>query len=106
MSDFEVEGEVISEEDADPGAASEVRTLPQRYVGATSVVLREDVRSAALAVAGGALAGAVTVAAVRAVGSVGSKKRTPKRTIRRQDGPAANVLASRSFLVDVHLLGR
>ena len=60
---------------------------------------------AALAAAGGVLAGAATVAAVRAVSAVGSQgalaapPRPPPRA-------ASNVVASRSFLVDVHLLGR
>jgi hypothetical protein len=42
---------------------------------------------------------------VRVVGAVGSRKRSPKRLSRRRERPA-NVVASRSFLVDVHLLGR
>lgn len=59
--------------------------------------------TAAIAVAGGALAGAVTVAAVRAVAGSSPRRRgirLPKRA------RANNVVASRSFLVDVHLLGR
>jgi hypothetical protein len=50
------------------------------------------------------LAGAATVAAVRAVTAVATRKRSPRRLIRRERAP--NVVASRSFLVDVHLLGR
>ncbi|HEX7059464.1 MAG TPA: hypothetical protein VF176_06390 [Solirubrobacterales bacterium] len=92
MSEVEVDGEVL-----------EVRALPQRYEEAASLVLRGEVRTAAIAVAGGALAGAATVAAVRAVSAVGSK-RSSKRLSRRRRRD--NVLASRSFLVDVHLLGR
>jgi hypothetical protein len=47
----------------------------------------------------------VTVAAVRAVGAVGARNRSPRRLSRRKsDRP--NILASRSFLVDVHVLGR
>ena len=58
-----------------------------------------------MAAAGGALAGAATVAVVRAVGAVAANrgKRTPRRLARRE---RPNVVASRSFLVDVHLLGR
>jgi hypothetical protein len=85
------------------GEALEVRVLPQRYE-ATSPVLRDEVRTAAIAAAGGVLAGAVTVAAVRAVGAVSSRR--PPRRLTRRRGRRDNVVASRSFLVDVHLLGR
>ncbi len=108
MSEFEVEGEVLAEEDAaEADAGQPVRALPLRYEESQlAPVLRGEVRTAAIAAAGGALAGAVTVAAVRAVGAVGARKRSPKRLSRRKDQRPANVVASRSFLVDVHLLGR
>lgn len=104
MSDFELEGEVVAEEDAEPGSEDSVRVL-QPYEEPALPVLREEVRTAAIAAAGGVLAGAVTVAAVRAVSAVGTRGRSPKRLARRRDRPS-NVVASRSFLVDVHLLGR
>jgi hypothetical protein len=106
VSELEVEGEILAEEDAEPRDAEPVRALPLRYEEPQlAPVLRGEVRTAAIAAAGGALAGAATVAAVRAVGAVGSRKRSPKRLSRRRERPA-NVVASRSFLVDVHLLGR
>jgi hypothetical protein len=80
-----------------------VRVLPREDAGALAV--RNEARTAAIAAAGGVLAGAATVAAVRAVGAVASRKRAPRRGLSRRERPA-NVLASRSFLVDVHLLGR
>lgn len=64
---------------------------------------RSEVRSAALAAAGGIVAGAATVAAVRATRSATPGRRAA-RTLRGRGRPA-NVVASRSFLVDVHLLG-
>jgi hypothetical protein len=66
---------------------------------------RGEVRAAAIAAASGLVAGAATVVAVRAVRSGGSAKRQRSRRIlgRRPEQP--NVLASRSFLVDVHILG-
>jgi hypothetical protein len=71
-----------------------------------SLVLREEVRTAAIAAAGGVLAGAATVAAVRAVSAVGrSGSRSPRRRSRSRER-RSNVLASRSFLIDVHLLDR
>ncbi|HET7446171.1 MAG TPA: hypothetical protein VFJ57_16100 [Solirubrobacterales bacterium] len=108
MSQVDVEGEVLAEEDAEPGEATgAVRPLPQAYEGQSSAlaVLRPEVKTAALAAAGGVLAGAATVAAVRAVSAVGSRQRAPRRIGGRRQRPA-KVVASRSFLVDVHLLGR
>ena len=106
MSDLHLDGEIVAEEDAEPRDAEPVRALPLPYEEPRfAPVLRGEVRTAAIAAAGGVLAGAATVAAVRAVSSVaGSKTRTPRRLGRRRD--RQNVVASRSFLVDVHLLGR
>lgn len=108
VSDLHVDGEIVAEEDASPRDATEpVRALPAAYEapGSSLPVLRADVRTAAIAAAGGVLAGAATVAAVRAVSAAGSKSRSPRRVGRRRND-RANVVASRSFLVDVHLLGR
>jgi hypothetical protein len=105
VSEFHVDGEIVAEEDAEPREAEPVRALPLPYEEPASPVLRAEVRTAAIAAAGGVLAGAATVAAVRAVTAVGSKARSPRRPGRRRQQPA-NVVASRSFLVDVHLLGR
>lgn len=105
MSEFEVEGEVLAEEDAEPQEAGEPVRVLQRYEASAAPALRSEVRTAAIAAAGGVLAGAATVAAVRAVGSVGTGKRSGRRLGRRQERPA-KVVASRSFLIDVHLLGR
>jgi hypothetical protein len=104
VSDLEVDGEVIAEEDAAPGEAEPVRALPLPYEQAGSPVLRGEVRTAVVAAAGGVLAGAATVAAVRAVSAVSSRQRG--RSGRRLGRRQPNVVASRSFLVDVHLLGR
>ncbi|HEX2391694.1 MAG TPA: hypothetical protein VHI77_02120 [Solirubrobacterales bacterium] len=106
MSEFELDGEVLSEEDAEPREGTDpVRSLPLPYERAGSPVLRADVRTAAIAAAGGVLAGAATVAAVRAVSAAGSRSRSPRRLgLRRRD--RQSIVASRSFLVDVHLLGR
>ncbi len=61
-----------------------------------------EVRTAALAAAGGLVAGAATVAVARA--TRGGSKRPSKRQ-RARERPV-RVLASRSFLVDVHLLDK
>jgi len=104
MSKFDLEGEVLAEESVAPGEEGPVTAL-DRYEDAALPVLRDEVRTAAIAAAGGVLAGAATVAAVRAVGAVGSRRAAGRRLARRRERPN-NVLASRSFLVDVHLLGR
>lgn len=99
----EVEGELVSEEDVPSfETGGEVRTLPREESGGALPALKSEVTTAAIAVAGGALAGAATVAAVRAV-SGGSRRKS--RKLSRRTRPA-NVVASRSFLVDVHVLGR
>jgi hypothetical protein len=104
VNELELEGEVLAEEDAEPGGEQRVRAV-ERYEQSSLPVLRGEVRTAAMAAAGGVLAGAATVAAVRAVGAVTGRKRSSPRLSRRRERPA-NVVASRSFLVDVHLLGR
>lgn len=103
MSEGHLEGEVLAEEDAEAGAADPVRAL-ERVEEAGSPVLRSEVRSAAIAAAGGLIAGAATVAAVRAVG--GASARSAARGRRRRRERPVKVIASRSFLVDVHLLDR
>jgi len=80
-----------------------VRALPRESEAALPV--RSEAKTAAIAAAGGVLAGAATVAAVRAVGAAAGRKRTAGRRLARRERPA-NILASRSFLVDVHVLGR
>lgn len=80
----------------------QVRALPREATDLLPV--RSEAKTAAIAAAGGVLAGAATVAAVRAVGAVAGRRRSPRRLMRRER--PANVVASRSFLVDVHLLGR
>lgn len=104
MSDVELDGELISEEDVEAVESDRIRALPREYEAEKSAMpaLRAEVTTAAIAVAGGALAGAATVAAVRAV-TGGSKRRGARMPKRARPG---NVVASRSFLVDVHVLGR
>jgi hypothetical protein len=107
VDELQVDGEVVAEEDAGPRDATDpVRPLPTSYQEpqASLPILRPEVKTAAIAAAGGVLAGAATVAAVRAVSAAASKARPARRLGRRRE--RQNVLVSRSFLVDVHLLGR
>lgn len=74
-----------------------VRVLEREAPHALAV---REARTAAIAAVGGVLAGAATVATVRAVA-----RKSPSRLLpRRKRQPS--IVASRSFLVDVHLLGR
>lgn len=93
----------------EPLAVSDVeaeapRPLPEPARPGEVDVWRGEVRTVAIAAAGGIVAGAATVAAVRAVR--GPEKASRKGLRRRGKGRASNVVASRSFLVDVHVLGR
>jgi hypothetical protein len=98
----EIDLEVVAEEDGGP--AAEAAPLPDPYTQRNGLpALRGDVRTAAIAAAGGAIAGVATVAAVRAVS--GPRKGSGRRLMRRSERPR-KVVASRSFLVDVHLLGQ
>jgi len=106
VSDVELDGELISEEDADTAQPDAVRVVARNGDSSKDLVpaLRSEMTAAAIAAAGGVLAGAVTVAAVRAVTGTGPSKHRARKMPKR--GKPANVVASRSFLVDVHVLGR
>ncbi len=78
-----------------------VRVLPHEAPAA--LALRNEARTAAIAAVGGVVLGAATVAAVRAVGAA-AKGSQGRLLPGRRRGP--KVVASRSFLVDVHLLGK
>lgn len=81
------------------------RPLPATARAAEVAPVSSDARTVAMAAAGGIVAGAATVVVAKAVSKVASPSKRSKRTIvgraKRDD-----VVASRSFLVDVHLLGR
>jgi hypothetical protein len=102
MAEQVLDARAVEEEEVS-GAASEdaeVRPLPVQKKGG-EVELRGEMTTAALAAAGGVVAGAATVAVVRAIGAV---SRANRGRIVRGRKPA-KVVASRSFLIDVHVLG-
>jgi hypothetical protein len=106
VSGHHLDGEIVAEEDASAeDAVDPVRRLPGPAPEATLPVLRPEMKSAAIAAAGGVLAGAATVAAVRVVGSAVGSRGSASRRLSRRRRPG-KVVASRSFLVDVHLLDR
>jgi hypothetical protein len=101
-----LEAQAVEELAADDGEKLEEPTrLPEPSRRTDVEAWRGEVRTAAIAAAGGLVAGAATVAAVRAVrsGSVPRRQRSRRLLRRRQDPP--RIIASRSFMVDVHILG-
>jgi hypothetical protein len=88
--DAENEPDGIEEVDAVPVLADDARALQRSDAAAGAVVVKQAAAVAATSFADGV----VTVAAVRA-----------RRRSRRKGGQLAPVLATRSFLIDVHLLG-
>jgi hypothetical protein len=80
--------------------AEPVRPLPVRSESRTIEIWGREVGPLAVAAAGGAAAGVVAVAVARAARS---PRRPPRRGLFRR---REKVVASRSFLVDVHVLGR
>ena len=104
MADEVVEGEAIEEPVGAETAEDDVRPLPARRSASELDAWRGEIRTVAVAAAGGIAAGAATVAAVNAVRARVERKK-PTRLIRR-GGKAERVVASRSFLIDVHVLDR
>jgi hypothetical protein len=90
------EPEAFEEVDAVPVLPEEAAALEPRPGAAGVVVARQAAAVAATSFA----AGVVTVAAVRAGRAVRAKRRA-----RRKAKALPPVLATRSFLIDVHLLG-
>jgi hypothetical protein len=81
--------------------AEPVRPLPVRVEGRTIELWGREVGPLAVAAAGGAAAGVAVVAIARAASR--PPRRPPRRGLFRR---REKVVASRSFLVDVHVLGR
>jgi hypothetical protein len=81
--------------------AEPVRPLPVRSESRTIEIWGREVGPLAVAAAGGAAAGVAVVAVARAASR--APRRPPRRGLFRR---REKVVASRSFLVDVHVLGR
>ncbi len=81
--------------------AEPVRPLPVPAEGRTIELWGRQVGPLAVAAAGGAAAGVAVVAIAKAASR--SPRRPPRRGLFRR---REKVVASRSFLVDVHVLGR
>ena len=90
------EPDVVEEVDAVPVLADEPHALQRSDAAAGVVVVKQAAAVAATSFA----AGVVTVAALRGARAVRARRRS-----RRKTNQLAPVLATRSFLIDVHLLG-
>ena len=103
-----LEAEAVEETDslgASEIALPEVRALPERRSKAELDSWRGEMKAIAVVAAGGLACGAATVVALSAAKSRGGI-RTRSAGRGRLVGNRDNIVASRSFLVDVHLLGR
>jgi hypothetical protein len=99
-----LEAEAVEEESVSSDEEGvDTRRLPDKRRGTELSAWRGEMRTAAIAAAGGLVAGAATVAAVRA----GTRPaRSSRKGLLRSRGKDKSVVASRSFLIDVHLLDR
>jgi hypothetical protein len=108
VSEELLEAEAV-EEPAPEGKAGDpqqVRPLPDRASETELDVWRGEMKTAAIAAASGLVAGVATVAVARAARGAGSRRAMSKALRRQRRDRPMNVIASRSFLVDVHVLGR
>ena len=108
MSEELLEAEAVEEAASPPDEAGQgdVRPLPERVPAREIEAWRGEVKSAAIAAAGGIVAGMATVAMAKAARGAGARRAATRAIRRRRRDRPANVIASRSFLIDVHVLGR
>lgn len=101
-----LEAEAIEDDVAMPSPEPATDALPiEREAGDLSL-WTDEARTVALAAAGGIVAGAATVAVAKAASrAVSPSRRGVRRGLLRRE-KQREVVASRSFLIDVHLLGR
>lgn len=92
----ENEPDGVEEVDAVPVLVDEAQALQRADPAAGAVVVKQAAAVAATSFA----AGVVTVAALRGARAVRARRRS-----RRRANQLLPVLATRSFLIDVHLLG-
>ena len=109
MGDELVEAGAVEMADGDlpiPGSQGTVRPLPVAAPSAEIESWHEDARTLAVAAVGGVAIGVATVAAVNALLAARGARRGLSRAARRRRGDRGKIVASRSFLVDIHVLGR
>jgi uncharacterized protein DUF2613 len=92
--------EELRESDVEVIEAGPVRALPAQRPSAAIQLWGREIGPVAVAATAGAAAGVAAVAIARAART---ERRPPRRGLFRR---REKVVASRSFLVDVHILGR
>jgi hypothetical protein len=106
VSEDLLEAEAIEERAPEGDVETDpTRRLPARREKGELEAWRGEVRTAAIAAAGGLVAGVATVAAVNAARAIGAGRRRRQRKPSKRER-AVDIVASRSFLIDVHVLGR
>jgi hypothetical protein len=92
--------EELQESDMEVIEAGPVRPLPAQHQSGAIQLWGREIGPVAVAATAGAAAGVAAVAIARAART---ERRPPRRGLLRR---REKVVASRSFLVDVHILGR
>jgi hypothetical protein len=106
MAEEVLDGEIVAGAGTDPDAeATDPRPLPDRARSSELDLWRGEGRTVAIAAAGGLVAGAATVAVVNLARSRAAR-RAGRGLLRRGRRDREGIVASRSFLIDVHVLGR
>lgn len=103
MAEPVLDAEAIEEQPAPEGPGdAEVRALPAERASGALDSWRGEVGAIAVVAAGSIAAGVATVVAVNAARARSGRGARTVRRRREREG----IVASRSFLVDVHVLGR
>jgi hypothetical protein len=90
---------------AEPEEPGDERPLPATARPTEVAPVASEARAVAFAAAGGIVAGAATVVIAKAASRASSPSKRARRVVPGRS-KKSDVVASRSFLVDVHLLGR
>ena len=107
MAEEVLEADAIEEPALDGEVVEENGTrLPERARQAEIEAWRGEMKTAAMAAAGGLVAGVATVAVAKAARGASTRRALSKAMKRQRKTRPANIVASRSFLIDVHVLGR
>jgi hypothetical protein len=107
MAEEVLEADAIEEPALDGEVVAEgERPLPESTRGNELEAWRGEMKTAAMAAAGGLVAGVATVAVAKAARGASTRRAVSKAMKRQRKTRPANIVASRSFLIDVHVLGR
>ena len=106
MAEEVLDSEAIEEPALDGEVVGDDRPLPQKSRPGDLEAWRGEMKTAAMAAAGGIVAGVATVAVAKAARGASTRRAVSKAMRRQRKMRPANIVASRSFLIDVHVLDR